>query len=134
MGLGLKVNALLSLTPGTYAKISESCHISKSSLGRFLTGQSDIRSASLVKILRQIGIDIDMVVNRKVREELGEERKTPHIGSDLETILENIDPISTKTMISTLIARAKKQRKVDLKKEIKNLEQFSKSLKSGMGN
>ena len=125
---GTKDNALLGLIGITQAQVADECGINKSSLSRFFRGVSDIRTSQLVKVLHTIGIDLLQIINRQIDERLGKEKPTPHIGADLETIVQHLDKLESQTLLETIIVKAKKIKSIDLKKEMKNVEEYRKLL------
>jgi transcriptional regulator with XRE-family HTH domain len=125
---GRKINALVGLQGVSQTHIAEEGGVNKSSLSRYFRGESDIRSKQLVGVLSAIGIDLHEIVNSKIDERLGKEKPGSSLGNDLEIVLESFDDLAAQTFLETVIAKAKKVKKMDLKKQIKNLEDYHKSL------
>lgn len=125
---GLKLNALLGLRGISQSQISEEGGVNKSSLSRFFRGETDIRSKQLIRVLNSIGVDLHQILNQKIDEKLGKEKLITNIGSELETIIQNLDDLMAHTILETIISKAKRVKKTDLKKEIKNLEEYRKNL------
>ncbi len=125
---GLKLNALLGLHGISQSDISNEGGVNKSSLSRFFRGETDLRSKQLIKLLGTIGIDLHQIVNQKIDEKLGKEKPVAHIGGELETIIQNLDDLVAHTILETIISKAKREKKADLKKEIKNLEEYRRTL------
>lgn len=89
------------------SEVSEQIKINKTNLGKYLRGLSDIRSDSLLRLLKLIGIDIDEDLNLKIREHLEGIRLKKNYGHDIEHVLNSLDKLDRKTILETIISRGK---------------------------
>lgn len=102
------IGALMRLQGLSQAELAEKSGLHRSNLCRFLAGETDIRMSSLMSLLSSLGLDFKEYLNSELnrRSVSPVQLKSESIGSAIETLLENSDPLTKKTLISTLMVRA----------------------------
>jgi transcriptional regulator with XRE-family HTH domain len=71
--LANKLANLAKLRGTSQARLARSLEMQPSHLNHFLKGHGDVRSASLVNILSELGIDLEAIVDKELAKVRGEE-------------------------------------------------------------
>lgn len=110
-------------------ELAKKTGVSITAISRFLSGSSELRSESMLKILSSLGTDVDALVKREINKALGDENEFS-IGEDIRFLLEQAPPIARKTIADTLIASFKNDKTADTKNRILRLKKYRDSIKT----
>lgn len=100
------IDTLIRVRKLTQTEISEQTGISQSNLSKFLNTDCELRSNNLTNLLLVLGIDLKNEIQKQINITIGVQEKEHHtIGAAVETLLNDIDPITARTIIETLSSR-----------------------------
>ncbi len=100
------LETLMRLKGLSQAGLALKAGLHRSNLCRLLAGEIDIRMSSLQAVLGALGISLDDFLKDEIRKQANEEPKPKGVGDAFEAVLKNSDPITRKTLLSTVTARA----------------------------
>jgi transcriptional regulator with XRE-family HTH domain len=115
--LHVKIAQMFRIRFSTQSEVARKLSLDRSTLNRFLRGEVDIGSSKFVAILRECEIDLGQLIDRRVDELLGRNPKEMSIGSALEAALSALDPISQKTILSTIVNKVEDRKSPALVEE-----------------
>lgn len=87
-------------------QVAKASSIPSSSLTRYLAGETDLRSSSLIKVLENLGIDLESLLAKRMQDLLNESAESSELGEALETLVRESDPISARTILQTVAVRS----------------------------
>lgn len=124
------LKALMALKKVNKRTLSEGLGIPWNTLNRYLSGQNDISSEKLIKILSFLGLDIPTLLNQSIKDILNEEKTNNRNLQSLNYILRSLDDIDRKVHLEDLIVSATKKYKLrpetKLHSAIKDLQDLTK--------
>jgi transcriptional regulator with XRE-family HTH domain len=123
------VRTLMTLRGVTQSQLANHTGISMTAISRYLNDTSELRSDSLIKILQFLGADIDFLVKREINKALGNHDESS-IEEDLRILLLNLDSISKRTMLDTLISSNKKNSTPEIKTAISRVKKYRDSIQT----
>jgi transcriptional regulator with XRE-family HTH domain len=115
--LNAKIAQMFRVRFSTQSEVARKLSLDRSTLNRFLRGEADIGASKFVAILRECEIDLSQLIDRRVDELLGRNPKEMSIGSALEAALSALDPISQKTILSTIVNKVEERKSPALVEE-----------------
>jgi len=119
--------ALIKKQRKNQSSLARETGISYSSLNSYLNENRDIQSSSLITLLNELGINLEEILEAKVKERHSDKIDI-EVGHNVTKILLGLNPISRKTLTSTILSYAKKSH---LKKtEIQALKDFESKIKT----
>lgn len=98
-------------------------------LSRYLNEATELRGESLVSVLKALGADVDTLVKREINKALGNEDEGS-IGEDVKVLLQNLDPISRRTILDTLISSSQKNQKPEMKNAVSRIKRYRNSIQT----
>lgn len=104
--IGAQIRSLMQAKGVTVNEVSEGAEIHRSRISGFLTGANGLSGVNLVSVLKQLGIDLEKLLQQELAETLNPEMDTKSLGSDLEIVLDALSPMEQKTLLSTIIRKA----------------------------
>jgi transcriptional regulator with XRE-family HTH domain len=124
------LKAIMALKKVNKRDLSEGLGLPWNTLNRYLSGQNDISSEKLVRILNFLGIDVVDTLNKSIKDILNEEKVNNRNLQSLTYILDSLDDIDRKVHLEDLIVSANKKYKLrpepQLQNAIKDLKEFGK--------
>lgn len=123
------VRTLMTLRGVTQAELSRGAGISMTALSRYLNEATELRGESLVSVLKALGADVDTLVKREINKALGNEDEGS-IGEDVKVLLQNLDPISRRTILDTLISSSQKNQKPEMKNAVSRIKRYRNSIQT----
>jgi len=101
------VDTIIRLKRTSQADVSEKSGVHPSNLSKFLNGDSDIRSSSLVGIMNALNISLEEILEKEIEQLIGKKTSGKSLGDALETLVKEADPITAKTLLDSLSTRVK---------------------------
>lgn len=98
--LSQKLALIASLRGTSQARLAKKVGVQASHLNHFLRGHGDVRSALLVEILSELGIDVEQAVNEELARLNGlelKEKTTP--GQAMESLVKAMEPEDRRAFI-----------------------------------
>jgi DNA-binding Xre family transcriptional regulator len=124
------LKALMALKKVSKRDLSEGLGIPWNTLNRYFSGQNDISSDKLVRILYFLEIDIVDTLNKSIKDILSQEKVNNRNLQSLTYVLGSLDEIDRKVHLEDLIVSANKKYKLrpdqNLQSAIKDLKEFNK--------
>lgn len=121
--LGEKLAMLAKSTGKSQTNISESLAMPASQLNRFFRGHSDLSSSNMTAVLKELGIDLEEIVSKKISYHTGhEESAGRNLSSSVDFLLNSLDDLGKQTILSQLLWAAKLSKAkfpTDVEKRIK---------------
>lgn len=106
--LGEKLAMLAKSQEKSQADIADSIGMAPSQLNRFFKGHSDIYSSNVIEILKELGLDIEAIVTKKLKAVDESEYADPKSQKDALFFLFNeLDELGKQTYLSQLLWAAK---------------------------
>jgi transcriptional regulator with XRE-family HTH domain len=127
------IEALMRLKGLSQAELAAQSGLHRSNLCRFLAGETDIRMSSLLSLLSALEVDFLQFLNEEVarRSHPSARPKMESLGSAFETLLEHTDSITAKTLLNTLMVRARSsEHKVEVANALQMLTNHSARLQN----
>jgi transcriptional regulator with XRE-family HTH domain len=115
--LNAKIAQMFRIRFSTQSEVARKLSLDRSTLNRFLRGEADIGASKFVAILRECEIDLGQLIDRRMDELLGRNPKEMSMGSALEAALSALDPISQKTILSTIVNKVEERKSPALVEE-----------------
>ncbi|MGE3759150.1 MAG: hypothetical protein AB7H97_15410, partial [Pseudobdellovibrionaceae bacterium] len=85
-------------------------------------GRTDLGSSHLIKILNELGIDLDEIVSRELMRIAGDEDDCVHdLPSSVDFLLNSLDAIGKQTMLSQILWAAKKTSKKRIPEKVEEI-------------
>ena len=119
----------MSLRKVNQSDLAKSTGLSVTTISRYLSGESELRSGALVKVFAALGADLDQLMKKEINKALGSELDGS-IGEDIGFLLENSSPIKRKTVAQTLISNFKDEKNPDTKNRIIRLKRYRDAIKT----
>ena len=119
--LSQKCSLLATLAGLTQAELARRLEIKPINLNHFLRGHGDVHSALFIRLLKELGIDIEEIINKELARLSGlrlEEKMTP--GAAMETLARAMSREDRQALISYVIKTAQ----VNLGSKAKSQTQF----------
>lgn len=110
--------------------MSDKSGVHPSNLSKFLNGDSDIRSSSLVSILESLNISLEDILEREMDLLLGKKVSGTSLGAALETLVKEADPITAKTLLDSLSTRMKNRENKMINSALSVVNHFKSKLKT----
>jgi transcriptional regulator with XRE-family HTH domain len=103
--------------------------VSKTALSRFLSGSSDIRSDSLIKLMSALGTDLESHLKKEISKSIsGFEDQC--VGEDIKSVLHGMDAISKKTLVDSVVSHGKSSKAAEVKSAIQRLKKYRDGIKT----
>jgi hypothetical protein len=83
-------------------KVAESCSISRVTLHRFLSGETDMRSGDFVKVLGKAGLDIPRMLERKLQDD-SDDNEAPAMAEFFADVFKCLDRRVQRSVLQNLI-------------------------------
>ena len=102
-----KCSQLATLNGLTQAELARRLEIKPSNLNHYLRGHGDVHADLFISILKELGIDIEEIVNRELARLNGlslEEKSTP--GAAMEAVAKALPREDRKAMVSFIVKMA----------------------------
>jgi transcriptional regulator with XRE-family HTH domain len=115
--LNAKIAQMFRIRFSTQSEVARKLSLDRSTLNRFLRGEADIGASKFVAILRECEIDLSQLIDRRVDELLGRNPKELSVGAALDSALSALDPISQKTILSTIVNKVEEKKSSALLEE-----------------
>lgn len=123
------VKTLMSLRGLNQTELARQTGVSITAISRFLSGNSELRSEAMLKILSSLGADVDSIVKKEINKALGHEDDFS-IGEDIRFLLEQAPPITRKTITDSLISSFKHDKSADTKHRLIRLKKYRDAIKT----
>ena len=123
------IKTLMSLQNISQAELSRKSGISTTVLCRYLSGMTDLRSDSLIKVLKVLDIDLELVLKSAINKSLGQEDANS-IGEDIQKLLSQASPLMRKTISDTIITSFKNEKSTETKTRILRIKKYRDSIKT----
>jgi transcriptional regulator with XRE-family HTH domain len=123
------LKTLMSLRGLTQVEVAKSAGISRAALVRYLSGDSELQSDSLHRVLAVMGVNVEAFLMREVAKALGADEGYS-IGEDLNAILQNAKPIERRTIVDFLVARLKGNNSPETKTRLARIKRFAESIET----
>jgi transcriptional regulator with XRE-family HTH domain len=120
--IGAYVKALI-LTKGLKSKeVANETGIRPQRLSEFLSGRTQVGVDVLVSVLDCLGIDLKSIIDTEIRKTTGSIKNENHISSDIYKTIEALPPLEQKTLLSTLLRKAKVSASSEIEECISNIQ------------
>ena len=129
MSIHKKFKSLVSSSNANILNILDKIGVNNSTNYRYANGISDMRSESFVKILKELGIDVERMITQRVNEHLGETGPETRLGDDFEQIFQELSRTNKMTLLDTMISDAQKLNISSLQGPLARLREYKKRLK-----
>ncbi len=123
------IDTIIRLKRLSQAEVSNRSGVHPSNLSKFLNGETELRSGSLVEVLEALDIHLSAVLENQIEDLLGK-RKSASMGEAMETLLGEVDPVAAKTIIETLEKRVKARSHPGVKTALNVVKDYKANLKS----
>lgn len=98
------VRALINLQDLNAKELAESAGLTPSTVSRYLNGKTDIKSESLIKMLKSLGIDLRQIMKREVLNRLNGRTTISQLDEDLLLAVHSLGEIDQKTVLNTIVS------------------------------
>ena len=129
MRLQVLLDTIIRLKRISQADLSEQIGINRSSMNRFLSGETDIRASSLIQILESLGIHLESLLENEIDRQIGK-RKATSVGEALETLVREADPVTARTILDSLAKQVKGTKNPSLQQALSVISELRLELKS----
>ncbi|MFN3698357.1 MAG: helix-turn-helix domain-containing protein [Pseudobdellovibrio sp.] len=123
------VKTLMTLRGVNQSDLSKDTGVSVTTISRFLTGSTELKSEALLKILSSLGTDVNSIVKSEINKALGNADDLS-IGDDIRYLMEQASPIARKTIAETIISSFKNDKSTDTKNRILRIKKYKDSIKT----
>lgn len=124
------VDTVIRLRRASKADVASKAGVHPSNFSKFLSGDTDIRTSSLEKILDSIGISLEDVLENEVEKLIGHNKGSKSVGQAIEYLLKEADPILAKTFIDSLSSRMKTKQKKEITAALDVVNEFKSKIKT----
>lgn len=100
--LGEKLAMLLKSTKKKQAHVAENLDMPVSQLNRFLCGRSDLSSANLTAVLKEVGIDLEEIISKKIGNQVEPDSEIASKSDCLLFLFESLDELGKQTTLAQL--------------------------------
>lgn len=124
------VDTVIRLKRASQADLAERTGMHQSNLSKFLAGDTDIRISSLEKILENLDISLEHILESEIEKLIGKKKETKSVGHAIEVLLQEADPISAKTFIDSLSSRVKTKPGKNISSALEIVNDFKSKIKT----
>ena len=118
-----KIKMLLDMSSRSVLKVSDQAGIEKSSLYNYFSNKSSLLGDALVKVLKEVGIDVKELINQQVLLQLDGNKVDPIVANDLAILFNRMSTYERKTMVETLISKNRESEMLSVRGAMIRLEQ-----------
>lgn len=125
LNLANKIGILAGLIGMTQAELARRLSLQPSNLNHYLKGHGDVRAELFVRILRELGVDVEDLLNREIATRTGmklEDRGG--LGETVEIVADSLSPGDRKTMLSYLAKMAQVNLGARATPHVKNIRRW----------
>ena len=97
------VRALINLADMNASDIATTADLTPSTVSRYLNAKTDIKSESLLKILKCLGIDLGQILRKELLNKLNGRSIVSRGDDDLLLVMQTLNEIDQKTILNTII-------------------------------
>ncbi|MBC85594.1 MAG: hypothetical protein CL677_00325 [Bdellovibrionaceae bacterium] len=101
-----QLKMLISLEKRKVTDISRNTDVSYSSINSFLSGNSDIVSSALVRVLDELDIDLKGIIDKRIDQKRNNECHDEELGRMMATIYEGVSPVKKKIILKLFLEYA----------------------------
>ncbi len=128
------VDSIVHYKKTSQHELAEKSGINSSNLSKFLNGETDIRISNLERILSGLDISIEGFLENEVEKLQGKSQEEKSIGSAIELLLNEADPIVAKTFIDSLSSRVNRKDNRNINSALDVVNNYKAKLKNKRGN
>jgi hypothetical protein len=124
------VDTIIRLKRTTQTDLSERSAVHPSNLSKFLSGESDMRSSSMISILENLGIDLEKILENEIESLIGKPKENGSVGEALEILISKSDPFTAKTILESLSSKVKPSKDKNLIQALETVKSYKQNIKS----
>lgn len=123
------VQGLMNLRKVDRSGLSLRSKVSLTAISRFLNGEGELKSSSLLNILSTLGVDVEGIVKKELARALGvlDEQAS---SEDFSFLLDKVEPITRKMIADMLIGSFKDENGPEMKSRIERFKRYRDSIKT----
>lgn len=98
------IRALINVGGLNSTDVAKASELTPSTVSRYLNGKTDIKSENLAKLLASLGVDLSLILRRKIISRLNGLKSDSTIDDDLSLALHSLCEVDQKTILNTIVA------------------------------
>jgi transcriptional regulator with XRE-family HTH domain len=120
--LGEKLAMLAKSTEKSQTEICGNLEMPASQLNRFFRGHSDLSSSNLNAVLKELGIDLEEIISKKIRKHADIDDGRIETAADcVHFLFNNLDELGKQTHLNTLAWAVKASTKTKLPEKVEEI-------------
>lgn len=119
----LKLKRLFQLTWGSQRKFAEVSGINRGTINEFFSKQSNLTVKNFIKVLSALGIDLELVIEREIKNVIGDKKPQQHdLNEDIALLLSGLKKSHRKELLIRAINLNKLQKNTSIYEVIERVE------------
>lgn len=119
-----KIKMLLDMSSRSVLKVADEAKVEKSSLYNYFSNKTSLLGDALIRVLKEVGIDVKEMINQQVLLQLDGNKVDPLIATDLAILFNRLSTYERKTLVETLISKNRTSDMLSVRGAMLRLEQY----------
>lgn len=98
------IKSLMGLNNFSAQDLAKVSDITPATMSRYLSGKTDIKSESLIKILNSLNVDLRDILQKSLVRHFAINSWPETVSKDFETVWESLDELDQKTLLNSAVA------------------------------
>lgn len=123
------IKTLMNLRGLSQADLAKKANVSKASLSKYLSRESDLRAEALLRISSVLGVSFNLNIKFEINKFLGQ-AEAHSIGDDIQFLLSQATPIDRRTIADSLVAKFKNGKDLETRTRVLRIKKYRDSIKT----
>lgn len=118
------INTLIQAKNLSQKEVAQKAEVHTSNLSKFLSGETDMRLSTFIKLMETLEVDIISILQSEVDRSLGRSSNNITVGQAVENLLNEVEPITARTILNSISSRIKNDSNKKIENSLKVLNGF----------
>lgn len=119
------INTLIQAKNLSQKEVAQKAEVHTSNLSKFLSGETDMRLSTFIKLMETLEVDIISILQSEVDRSLGRSSSNITVGQAVENLLNEVEPITARTILNSISSRIKNDSNKKIENSLKVLNGFN---------